>query len=477
MQLHDDASAHILVIDDDRRIGQTLLGILSSLGHQAVHADTLEAGVQMARRERFDLVFLDVRLPDGSGLERLSEIRETASRPEVVVITGFASHEGAENAICKDAWAYLKKPVSLAALKNAVTGVLDYRKQKGQTPIAFRSVSHEEIIGKSPRLSKSLIAMARAAMSQANTLITGETGTGKELFARAVHKNSSRRDGNFVVVDCGSLPEHLIESVLFGHKKGSFTGADRSEPGLVLHANGGTLFLDEVGELPLSMQKTFLRVLEHHCFRPVGDIREEHSDFRLIAATNRDLEKMAREHLFREDLLFRLQAVIIELPPLREREGDIPLLAEAHIRSLCRKNNLPPKSISPCFHDALELYDWPGNVRELKNSLDWAFTHALDCPVLYSRHLPHQIRVKVAQRQVGPVEGAPLEQGVEGPDMESWKDFRQNMLAREEKQYLKRLLSFAGWNVRKAVDVSGLSQARLYELLKKYDIPSKPSPD
>jgi DNA-binding NtrC family response regulator len=270
----------------------------------------------------YDVIFLDVRLPDGIGLDAIQKIKANSSAPEVVIITGEGDPNGAELAIQYGAWDYIEKPPSVQSVILPLVRALQYRTEKkdAQKPLMIK---RDNIIGNSPQLLRSLKKLARAAQSQASVLIEGETGTGKELFAMAIHQSSSRSGKNFVVVDCAALPETLVESVLFGHAKGAFTGADQAKEGLVKQADQGTLFLDEIGELPLSLQKAFLRVLQEQRFRPIGGGSEVNSDFRLIAATNRDLDRMVQEKQFRQDLLFRIRSLVITLPPLRERPEDI----------------------------------------------------------------------------------------------------------------------------------------------------------
>ena len=274
--------ANVLIIDDDRAMCDMLSGRMRDMGHNATYALTLKAGLKQAFSESFDVVFLDVGMPDGNGLEALPKIRETPSSPEVIIITGAGSPDGAELAIKNGAWDYIEKPLSISAMSLPLIRALQYREDTRTlgSPVAL---DREGIVGNSPPMKACFDLMAQASASDANVLITGETGTGKELFAAAIHKNSPRAEKSFVVVDCATLPETLVESMLFGHEKGAFTGADKAKDGLIKQADGGTLFLDEVGELPLSVQKAFLRVLQERRFRPLGGKREIESDFRLVS--------------------------------------------------------------------------------------------------------------------------------------------------------------------------------------------------
>ena len=310
--------ATILIIDDDKIICDWIANVVTQLGHRSFYAHTLEEGLRKVQSEPFDIVFFDVQLPDGSGLEILPKIKSTRSSPEIIVITGLGDPDEAEIAIQIRRLGLFGKAGfvrSHQAAHSPGAGIPGGKKTRGSR----RSIlKRNGIIGDSPKIAACLELLSQAAGSDVNVLITGETGTGKELFAKAIHSNSPRAKRNFVVVDCTALPETLVESVLFGHAQGAFTGADRSEEGLIKQADGGTLFLDEIGELPFLIQKRFLRVIQEHRFRPVGGRQEIESDFRLVAATNRNLESMVRQGRFREDLFFRLRTLTIELPPLRE---------------------------------------------------------------------------------------------------------------------------------------------------------------
>jgi two-component system NtrC family response regulator len=357
--------ANILIIDDDEEMCYALSRMFGPQGHYANCAGSIAQGLEQTGSGNIDVVFLDVRMPDGNGLEALPHIQTSPSAPEVIIITGFGDADGAEIAIKSGAWDYIEKGCSTREMSLPLLRALEYRKQKQHAREGAKSImalKRDGIIGASPKLTDCLDLLAQAAASETSVLITGETGTGKELFARAIHANSSRAKGPFIVVDCAALPETLVESVLFGHEKGAFTGADKSSEGLVRQAGGGTLFLDEVGELPPTTQKSFLRVLQEHRFRPVGSKKELESDFRLVAATNRNMDKMAQEGHFRDDLLFRLKSFVIELPALRERSEDIRELARHHIDRFCEKYGLTPKGFSPEFLDTLKAHPWPGNI-------------------------------------------------------------------------------------------------------------------
>jgi len=409
-------------------------------------------------------------MPDGNGLEIMPKIKAVRSSPEIIVITGLGDPDEAELAIQTGAWDYLEKPASFEAIKLPILRALEYRaeRQSGKAAVVLK---RKDIIGDSPKITSCLELLAQAAGSDVNVLITGETGTGKELFAKAVHSNSSRAKRNFVVVDCTALPETLVESVLFGHARGAFTGADRSEEGLIKQADGGTLFLDEIGELPFLIQKRFLRVIQEHRFRPVGGRQEIESNFRLVAATNRNLESMVRQGRFREDLFFRLRTLIIELPPLRELPEDIKELTVFYMNDLCERFGIVPKGASPEFWDIVTEYQWPGNVRELIQALEKALLSAKDEPMLFPKHLPTYIRIQAARNSF------PKKPAVQGtPEIRSsvpkvppqLKEIRAAAVSEAEHKYIHDLISYAGGNANKAFPISGLSRSRFYTLLRKY---------
>ncbi len=471
-QIKPTPRAKVLIIDDDEMMCEMLSEVVTDQGHESKHALTLKHGLRMASSGTFDVVFLDVRLPDGSGLEVLPTFRETPSVPEVIIITGVGDPDGAELAIKNGAWDYIEKQSSIEQMSLALVRALQYREEK-KVKRPMKALKLEGIVGSSAPMRACYDLLSQAANSDANVLIMGETGTGKELFAQAIHANSLRAGRKFVVVDCAALPETLVESALFGYEKGAFTGADKAQEGLIRQADGGTLFLDEVGELPLIMQKAFLRVLQEHRFRPVGGGREVASNFRLVAVTNRDLDKMVQTGQFRHDLLFRLQALTIELPPLREHAEDIRELALYYMDRQCRRYEIGPKGFAPEFLGALTAYHWPGNVRELVNVLDRALAEARDDPTLYPKHLPSHLRIQVARAAVGKEtlpKSSPEESPGYPPPFPQLREFRDVAISEAEKQYLQELIALVSGKLQEACRISGLSQPRLYALLSKHKI-------
>jgi len=468
-----------LIISDEKELAAAVENLLNPIGHTIFKATDLSGGWSQAVAQRVEAVALATHLPDGDGLALLPRLRQLPGSPEVVVVTHSGESQAAEFALRNGAWDYLVAASDGRAVAMSLDQALQYREEQRakEPPIAIK---RERIIGNSPKMKACFALLGQCAASDANVLIVGETGTGKELFARAIHSNSPRArmrsldpalrasnpraDKNFVVVDCTALPETLVESVLFGHTRGAFTGADRDHDGLIAQAHGGTLFLDEVGELPLSIQKSFLRVLQERRFRPVGGKAESESDFRLIAATNRNLEQMVAEGTFRKDLLFRLRALTIELPPLNERRADIKDLVRYHTHRLCESYSLEPKGFSPELLDTMALYEWPGNVRELVHTIDAILAVAGSDATLHPKHLPPNVRVQVACAglQKPKASTAPAE----SDGLPDFKSYRLQM----ERRYLEELLSLTARNITKACKLSGISRSRLYEMMAKYDL-------
>lgn len=473
--------ANVLVIDDDTHIREVCKLVIEGMGHDVAACPTLTKGLEALDRDVFDVVYLDVDLPDGNGLLSIPKITERDKAPEVIIFTGASYPNGAELAIKNGAWDYIEKPATAESMTLPLIRALQYRKEKFANRPPTVALKREGLIGNSPRVVRCLDLVAQAANADANTLITGETGTGKELFARAIHDNSDRADGPFVVVDCSSLTETLIESVLFGHAKGAFTGAEKKQEGLIKQADKGTLFLDEVGELPFAQQKAFLRVLQERRFRPVGAKEEETSDFRLVAATNKDLEAMVATGDFRNDLLFRLRTMHIHIPPLRMRGEDVRELTIHYMNAICKKYKLPLKGFSPEFLDCLQEYDWPGNVRELVNIMENVIVRAQFEPTLYPKHLPPEVRIRVmsGKRHDLPNGGEPnvaaatMAPGA-NPDLGEvqlvpFDDYKKET----EHRYFKALMQSTGADIHKACEVSQLGKQSLYRYLRIHGISTR----
>ncbi len=354
----------ILVVEDEASMREVLRIVLQAEGYSVAEAASLAQAQDRFFREGADLVICDLLLPDGNGLELVRQARLLGKDTPFVVITAHTTPAQAVTALREGASDYLSKPFDVEVLKTVVA------KHLAVQPPSI--AGYFDFIGQSLSLWPILQRLPQVARSDATVFITGESGTGKELLARAIHAASPRAAGPFVAVNCGALPEPLLESELFGHARGAFTGAVREKRGLFLEAHGGTLFLDEVGELPPAMQVKLLRALQERRIRPVGDNREFDVDVRVMAATNRDLDKLLQSGQFREDLYYRLNVLHLHLPPLRERREDVPELARHFVQRACTRLKIPPKQIHRDVMAVLETYHWPGNVRELENLMERA---------------------------------------------------------------------------------------------------------
>ncbi|WP_462325165.1 sigma-54-dependent transcriptional regulator [Desulfoplanes sp.] len=477
--------SRLLIVDDDQEFLASLGSVLTHMGQDYVGKRSLAEGLDEVRQRPYDLVLLEVHLPDGNGLDEIKGFQMAPSGPEVVIITGYGDGQGAEVALRNGAWDYIEKPVSMTTLRTILKRSLDYRYKKREL-LDHRTVRRERILGSSQQTLTSLEHMAKAARSKGNVIIMGETGTGKELYAKAIHENSDRKQGRLVVVDCTNLPRELRESLLFGHVKGAFTGAHESKEGLFKNADGGTVFLDEVGELALPLQKSMLRVLQEGRFRPVGSNTEVNSSFRVIAATNQHLQQMVEKGKFRKDLYFRLNAHCLHLYPLREREEDISVLARHYCGTICREYDIQTKTLSRELVRVMCRYPWPGNVRELINTLYACVDNGLIEKTLFPHHLPLDVRVAVAKSSFSgngngdsPCAEKP-ERNFTDPqvhipelapeELPTLKEVRNKTVSSLEVSYLNVLAKVSSGNVGKACSISGLSRARLYELFKKHDL-------
>ena len=490
--------ADIFIIDDDYDFNISLQRIFQRFGHNCSFSLNLKDGLENVLKKNCDIIFLDVNLPDGNGADEVKNLRAAPSSPEVVMLTGLADPKIAALAIRNGAWDYLEKPISLNTLRQLLKRILEHRERKTLFFKKDFKLKSKGIIGESNQIIDCLEQVAKAASSKGNVIITGETGTGKELIARAIHENSERSDGRMVVIDCTNLPRTLRESLLFGHVKGAFTGATEDRDGLFKLGDKGTVFLDEVGEMDIELQRCFLRVLQEGTFRPIGSSKELKSDFRVVAATNRDIEILVKTGKFRQDLYYRLNGIRIHLPPLRERKEDIKPLTYYYVQKICNQYGIAEKEVSDDFLESLFLYHWPGNVRELVNALFAAIDNSLNERILYPHHLPMDIRAEIASKMVTPkcteisktsassVSGSESKTEQEAADVTLWensfqrdgklptfKEVRKEYLDKLESKYLRELTIVSNGDVQKACKISGLSRARLYELLKKHGVSFK----
>lgn len=445
--------ARILVVDDESLIRALVADVGESLGHEVLTAASIKEGQDLAQRG-VDIVLLDVLLPDGDGLAHVETFSQLPGRPDVIIITGHGNADAAESALRSGAWEYLVKPLRVRDLSKALMQAVQWRNSRDSHPRSL--LRHPDIIGESPALAEALEALREAAASNVNVLITGETGTGKELFASALHANSLRASGPFVTVDCTTLPETLVEAHLFGHARGAFTGADRAREGLLAAADHGTLFLDEVGELTPELQVKLLRVLQERRFERVGGSEEIEVDIRIVAATNKDLMPLVQAGTFREDLYYRLNVVHIPIPPLRERREDIPLLVAHFAEKAAKENGIPPKTFSTEALNHLSGYEWPGNIRQLQNVVERCLV-LVPGDVITLEDLPAEIRDEEAQFKSA-VDLLPVQLDL------------ADTLERIEAALIRRALVRADFVQAKAAELLGISKSLMQYKLKKYSI-------
>ena len=448
---------HVLVIDDDDAVLQSCETILEDAGHRVALAATPESGLQQVRENSFDLVLLDFKLPGMNGLEVLE--RACKIDPDLVVImfTGHGTFESAVQAVKKGAFNYISKPFTSAQLLAEIEkGLAQRRHRRGDAPevqLLAQCCPLHHIVGRSEALQKALATVAKVAPCDADVLVTGPSGTGKELIARAIHANSARRDKAFIPVDCAALPANLLESELFGHEKGAFTGATQAKRGLLEMASGGTVFFDEIGEMNSELQAKLLRVLQERAFRRVGGEKLIEVNLRVVCCTNRNLETEAREGRFRQDLLYRLNVVTLALPPLRERIGDVAILTQHFMQKFCQAANKGPIQISPDALQALEHHDWPGNVRELRNVVERAIVMC-EYHAVRLRDLPEALRRCGEDPHSGP----------------GYKAMREQWVDVQGRQYLVSLLQRHNGNVSAAAREAQISRKSLYELMHRFEI-------
>ncbi len=458
-------SGKILVVDDEEIVIRSCLRIL---GDTEYEVDAVQSGLEALHRldeTHYDVMVLDIMMPTMDGLEVLQRVKESHPDIDVIMVTGLSEIETAVKSMKLGAFDYLPKPFDPEALKILVERAFEKRRLQQENLDLKNAVSSkyrfENIIGSSPQMQNVYRLIAKCAPTNSTVLIRGDSGTGKELIARAIHYNSLRKDKAFVPVDCGSLSEQLLESELFGHVKGSFTGAVANKQGLFEVADGGTLFLDEIGNISLSTQAKLLRILQEREFKAVGDTRIRTANIRLISATNKDLEAMVAEGTFREDLYYRLNIFPIELPPLRERREDIPALAFHFLKLFSEELSKEMTEFSVEAMNMLVNYNWPGNVRELENTIHRAVILAAD-KVIRQGHLVNIIDM-----------GAALEANVP-KSSDELKHFKK--LAREksvkniEKLFVLEALKRNDWNVTRSAEETGMQRTNFQALMKKYDI-------
>ncbi len=458
------SAPHILVVDDEKNYLLLLEALLSEEGYEVTCMQDSEMAFMYLRESEVDVVITDFKMPGMSGQELLEKIRSIYPQLPVIIMTAYGSVDGAVEAMKCGAFDYINKPFSndelLLSVNKAVKISEAYKKNKLLMASMEQDHSLKKIIGVSAAIKGVIDLIKRVATTNANVLITGESGTGKELVARAIHFLSPRKDEPFVAINCTALNPGLLESELFGHEKGSFTGAIAQKRGKFELAHGGTIFLDEIGEFPLELQPKLLRVIQEHSFERVGGIKTIKSDFRVIAATNKDLKKEIEEGRFREDLYYRLNVVNIHLPPLRERAEDIPVLATHFLKKYSKENKKQIKGFSPEAMQILGGYNWPGNVRELENIVESAVVLS-QSDVIGVEDLPAEIKDESRQFK-GAVDML--------PDNINLSD----ALEKIEAALIRRALVKSNFVQVKAAKMLGISKSLLQYKMKKYNILVKP---
>jgi len=438
----------ILIVDDEQILRESLAGWLRRDDHEVDTASSGEEALEKLKECRFDILLVDIKMEGISGLEVLKQVKENDPDVAIIMITAYGSIPTAIEAIKNGAYDYLLKPFEPAELGVLIERIIEHQAQTRERQFLKQQYKDrtrfENMIGQSEVMRKIFDLIEDVAPSDATVLITGETGTGKELAAKAIHTHSPCQHGPFVVVNCGAIPEHLMESELFGYQKGAFTDAKETKKGRLELAHGGTLFLDEIGEISMRMQIDLLRVLEEHVFYRVGGTQPISADFRVIAATNKNLEQEIKSGNFREDLYYRLNVISLKLPPLRERKEDIPLLSEQFLTRFSQETNKPIDRLSREALDEMMLYEWPGNVRELENAIERAVVVGKGRDIL-PEHLP----IFRSEYVCTP---------------------KSKTIQEVEKNHISQVLTDNQWNISKASKVLGIDRSTLYSKIKRYDI-------
>src|SRR5437016_9869713 len=456
--------AHILVVDDERSICELLEITFRKEGHRVELAHDVESAKRKLQSQIFDIVISDVRMPGETGVDLLKFTKEIAPDSFFLLVTGVPTLDTAIAAINAGADRYVIKDHELVdQLRRAVRSVTESMKWKKEAGYLRRELRRltglDNIIGQSPKMRAIFDLIQTVAPQTSRVLITGESGTGKELVARAIHENSSRSQNPFITINCGAFPETLLESELFGYMKGSFTGANENRQGLFQAAHGGTLFMDEIGNMSLTMQVKLYRVLQEGKVRPIGSTQESHVNVRIIAATNKDFEKEIAEGRFREDLYYRLNVIPIQVPALRERREDIPLLARHFLERFRKTMEKPIDGVSPEAMSKLEAYDWPGNVRELESTMERAV----------AMETGKEISVRVLPDRILGYAGTPLgaAEGIELP--EDGVDF-EKVVAATERMYLQAALEKAGGVRTRASEFLKITYRSFRHYAKKHSL-------
>jgi len=460
-----DTTAKVLVIEDDEVLRQLLIDVLNDQGYEVEAADTGEEGLRSMEQDVYDIILLDINLPGMDGMEvlRLAPARQPDA--QVVMMTAFGTVDTAVEAMKQGAFDYINKPFSTDELILTIRRALeeqDLRREVARLRQKARGVdSATQMVGKSPAIERVIDLIARVAPSRATVLVTGETGTGKELVARAIHEASNRSKGPFMPINCAAIPDNLLESELFGHMKGAFTGAIQNKKGLFEEASGGTVFLDEISTMSMSLQPKLLRVLQENVIMRVGGRQPIPINIRLIAATNVDLKKRVAAGEYREDLFYRLNVFPIDVPPLRDRREDIPLLSNYFLQKFSELYNIEPPKLPSRTLDRMMSYNWPGNVRELENFIERAV-------VLHASGGSATVGFELPAEEEAQTDGANI---LDEAQKNRWtfEDL--------EREYIFRVLESVRWKKTEAAEILGIDRRTLYRKLKRYEDEGSHSPE
>jgi two-component system nitrogen regulation response regulator NtrX len=443
----------VLIVDDEEAIRSSLKMIFEYEGYEVLLAANGPAGLKIAEKEAPDLVFLDIKMPQMDGLEVLKRLKAAEGSPPVVILSGHGNVKTAVEATKLGAFDFIEKPPESERILLVTRNALGQKRLVDENRRLKLTFDEKyRMVGQSSVLEKVWEAVRRAAPTNATVLISGESGVGKELVARAIHRNSLRKDEAFVQVNCAAIPEELIESELFGHEKGSFTGATEKQIGKFELAHKGTIFLDEVGDMSLRTQAKVLRVLQEGEVERIGSQKTIEVDVRVIAATNKDLEEAIGRGDFREDLYFRLSVIPVRVPPLRERGEDVPVLVQHFVKQFCVENNFRPRAFSPAAIEALKRHPWRGNVRELKNAVE--------------RLLIMAEGDEIGPEQMGEVLRRPAESGSAPAGPPTLRDFKESA----ERAFLVGKLRESNWNISATAAAIGTPRSNLYKKLEQYGI-------
>lgn len=442
----------ILFVDDEKEILSIVEQYLSGHGYQVTVSDNGAKALVLAREKVFDIIFTDLKMPKVGGLELLRAVKETSPETEVIILTGYGTVDSAVEALKLGSYDYLQKPIEFERLKILIDRIIEKQTLQKENILIKKRLrdryQYDGLVGASEKIREIYTIIDRISHTSPTVFIQGESGTGKELAANVIHQNSDRKDMPFIAVNCGAIVGNLLESELFGHLKGSFTGAIRDNVGLFKAADGGTIFLDEIAEIEAALQVKLLRALQERKIRPVGAAHEKTVDVRVIAATNQDTDVLLRKNIMREDLYYRLNVINIRMPALREMRADIPLLVRHFLNRFNTRSQKKVQGISPEALDCLDRYHWPGNVRQLENVIERAFALGVD-KIIQAEDLPLEIR-EIAQQKVGTAKIRTL---------------RDNEIA-----LIKSALVKTNGNRAKAAELLGVNTSTIYRKIEKYQI-------